>query len=75
MIRKVALKPNVDGFQVFENKAEIIKKFTRFVNENSLEKGSDTPDFMLAEYLFNCLQNYNDIMQRRERWWSCKEEQ
>ena len=28
------------------------------INRHSIENGSDTPDFILAEYLIDCLRNY-----------------
>lgn len=39
------------------------------INRHSKEIGSDTPDFILAEYLENCLVNFDTIVSARERWY------
>ena len=38
----------------------------KLINRHSKENGSDTPDFILAEYLNNCLENFNNIIRKRE---------
>lgn len=39
------------------------------INQHSVENGSDTPDFMLAEYLCDCLATYEVIIAKREKWY------
>jgi hypothetical protein len=39
------------------------------LNRYSLEGSSDTPDFILARYLRRCLENYNEALQEREKWY------
>lgn len=39
------------------------------INYYSQENGSDTPDFILAQYLNECLGVWNKNMQRREEWY------
>jgi hypothetical protein len=39
------------------------------LNRHSLENGSDTPDFLLAQYLVGCLQAWNAAVCARERWY------
>jgi hypothetical protein len=39
------------------------------INKYSLENGSNTPDFILALYLQQCLATFNDIMKKREDWY------
>jgi hypothetical protein len=39
------------------------------INNNSMENGSDTPDWMLAQYLTNCLDNFNTTVKLREKWY------
>lgn len=39
------------------------------INKHSMENGSDTPDFLLAEYLTDCLKAYDNTMQKREKWY------
>lgn len=42
------------------------------INRYSRENGSDTPDFILAEYLTDCLDAYDKAIQRREAWYDRK---
>ena len=39
------------------------------LNRASQENGSDTPDFILARYLINCLKAYNKATNRRDKWY------
>lgn len=39
------------------------------INKNSAENGSNTPDFLLAQYLLDCLAAFDIAVQRRERWY------
>lgn len=38
------------------------------INRASAENGSDTPDFILAQYLIACLLAFNQAVSARE-WW------
>ena len=44
------------------------KELSNLLNSYSMENGSDTPDYMLAQYLRNCLENYNRTIVMREKW-------
>lgn len=39
------------------------------INCHSKENGSDTPDFILAEYLDGCLQNFDLAVSHRETYY------
>lgn len=39
------------------------------VNQYSLENGSNTPDFVLSEYIQDCLTAFDNAVQLRERWY------
>lgn len=39
------------------------------INRNSCENGSNTPDFILAEYLERCLNSFDAAVAARERWY------
>lgn len=45
------------------------RDLTGLLNAHSVENGSDTPDFLLAEYLLRCLHNWNISIGARERWY------
>lgn len=42
---------------------------TSLLNRYSQENGSDTPDFILAKYLDNCLTSWNHAIAEREEWY------
>ncbi len=39
------------------------------INSNSAENGSNTPDFLLAEFLTDCLAAFDKAVGSRERWY------
>lgn len=45
-----------------------LKELTTLLNKFSMENGSDTPDFILADYLLHCLQEWNITTARRDVW-------
>lgn len=47
----------------FENELQ------HLINRYSKENGSDTPDFILAEYMNNCLLAFNQAIEAREKWY------
>ena len=44
-------------------------KIQHAINQCSAENGSDTPDFILAEFLMDCLQAFDYAMQTRTDWY------
>lgn len=38
------------------------------LNAESMENGSNTPDFILADYLLGCLAAFDAAMAARDRW-------
>jgi hypothetical protein len=46
-------------------KAELMTILNRY----SMENGSDTPDFILADYLIKCLDVFDVTMAHREEWY------
>lgn len=45
------------------------KELEHLLNRFSQENASGTPDFILANYLKNCLAAWNEAVQQRETWW------
>lgn len=39
------------------------------INRHSLENKSNTPDFLLADYLIDCLDAFDKAVRRRENWY------
>ena len=50
--------------------SKLRKEIEQAINKYSLENGSDTPDFILAEYLTDCLQIFDKAVNKREEWYS-----
>lgn len=40
------------------------------LNKYSMENGSDTPDYILAEYLFSCLKVFEKTIRSRNDWYN-----
>lgn len=51
------------------NREQIVREFAEVINRNSLENGSDTPDFILAEYLMCCLEIHDNAANSRQKWY------
>jgi len=45
------------------------RALTREINRASAENGSDTPDWILAEFLSGCLERFDEATRERERWY------
>lgn len=48
------------------------KELEHLINCHSQENGCNTPDFILADYLANCLLAFDTAVNQRERWYSRK---
>ena len=58
----------LEKFNPNEQPESFEKKLSNLINCYSLERGSDTPDFILAQYLNDCLQAYNKAVSQRGGW-------
>lgn len=56
---KVESVKGADGFR---------EKLCHLINSHSLENESDTPDFILADYLMRCLENFDTAVSAREHY-------
>lgn len=52
------------------NKEKFRKDLETIINQNSMENGSDTPDFILADYLYDCLENFNKTSNKRNNFYT-----
>lgn len=48
---------------------ELERELTSTLNRFSAENASNTPDFILAQYLLGCLAAWNQAVQQRETWY------
>lgn len=53
---------------------EFRRELEHLINRYSMENGSNTPDFMLAEYLIGCLKNFDLIVNKRTQWYRNEDE-
>lgn len=47
-------------FKKMADHSKLRKEIEQAINKHSLENGSDTPDFILAEYLTDCLRMFDN---------------
>ena len=45
------------------------KELEQLINRHSLENDSNTPDFVLAHFMMNCLFAFNDAVRQRENYY------
>jgi len=48
---------------------DLREELQMLLNSHSKENGTDTPDFILAEYMVNCLNAFNVATNQREDWY------
>lgn len=49
---------------------EFEKELTELLNKYSLENKSNTPDFMVAKHLIECLIAFNNARIERDKWFT-----
>lgn len=45
------------------------KSLEILINQNSIENNSDTPDFILAQYIDECLEVFDRAVKARDSWY------
>lgn len=53
---------------IYTNEIGFQKELEELIKKHSMEVDSNTPDYILAEYLTNCLINYNNIIQSKNEY-------
>jgi hypothetical protein len=53
-------------------KGEFVAELRELINRHSVENGSNTPDYMLADYLVKCLDTWEHFTILRERWYGAQ---
>ena len=48
---------------------EFEKELRSLINKHSQENLSNTPDFILSQYILGCLAAFNTAVQQRENWY------
>ena len=48
---------------------DLVQEISEAINRQSMENDSNTPDFILAEYLCDCLETLDNCSKHREKWY------
>lgn len=48
------------------------KELEELINKHSLESGSNTPDFILADFLIGCLHIFDRAIEKRNQWYGMR---
>jgi hypothetical protein len=48
--------------------ADLRQELEHAINRHSAENGSNTPDWILADYLLECLKTFDRCVNAREKW-------
>ena len=59
----------ISANEMQNRRGEFAKELESLINRHCQENESDTPDFILANYLRDCLSAFNEATNRRERWY------
>lgn len=51
------------------NQTGLLEQVSFVINRFSVENGSDTPDFILADFMLDCLAALNKAVRRRSEWY------
>lgn len=63
---KIDIAPNGE---VNQRAYTLTEKLAQLLNYHSMEQFSDTPDFILAEYMMDCFRAWNKGVEAREKWY------
>lgn len=55
--------------QEHARREEFRKELAGLLNRHCQENGSDTPDWILADYLIGCLNTWTNASRMRDKWW------
>ena len=70
LLQKEMFKDAIEIEEKIEER-KFSKELENLINRYSKENGSDTPDFILSDYLNQCLETFDKILQAREQWYGC----
>ena len=57
------------GGEMPDRYTQFSQRLQRLLNAHSQENASNTPDFILAQYLLGCLAAWNTGVQQRDTWY------
>ena len=63
------LREREDGqLECVEVEGTLEQEIETLLNKNCIDNDTDTPDFILAKYLMNCLEVYKETVAARDKW-------
>jgi hypothetical protein len=62
---------NTNEIQITKTKFQ--KELEKLINKYSIENHSNTPDFLLAQFIMNCLNSYIMVLKARDEWYTITE--
>jgi hypothetical protein len=71
LVREV-MRPSAKEVDMISRGSDFANELESLINKHSMEQESDTPDFILAQYLLNCLNVFNLATQARTMWYGGK---
>ena len=63
----------IDGQDLYKTPSAFQQDLEKLINYYSQENGSNTPDFILAKFLNDCLNAFNEAIPQREKWYGREE--
>ena len=60
----------ITGIQSQTKEKSFKKELEELINKHSLENDSGTADFILAEFMNDCLRAFNGAVQKRTQWYN-----
>lgn len=61
-----------EGVKKLQKQQEFKEELERLINRYSLENESNTPDYILSDYLYSCLEVLHETINQRDTWWRNK---
>lgn len=61
--------PNPASAEIYGGDDSLWSQIATVLNRHSAESASNTPDFILAEYLKDCLRAFDRATNARGHWW------
>lgn len=65
----LAAGPEGPALDIPEPTLSLVGRIREAINSVSAENGSDTPDFILAQFLIGCLNVFDNAVRKREDWY------
>ncbi len=68
-LQKTMYEDTTDIPDTVEEKLTFDEALEQLINKYSQENGSNTPDFILSKFLYECLEAFNHAVKQREQWY------